>query len=220
MDTRLLQIAIAAETDIVLVRSARAGWPSCSASTRRTRRASPPRSRRSPATPSSMRGGGQVEFRLTGEPPAQSFVIVVRDAGPGIADLDGGAGRLAPVRDRHGPRPARRAAADGRVRHRRRARRGHDGAARQDAAAHGAARSRRRSSRASCDALAADGPADAAGGDQPAEPGDPAAARGAAGAPGGAGSGSTRSWRTPTAASSRCTPSSTSAPTTCAAPTS
>ena len=37
--------------------------------------------------PTSMRGGGHIGFHLTGETTPPSFVIVVRDRGPGIADL-------------------------------------------------------------------------------------------------------------------------------------
>jgi anti-sigma regulatory factor (Ser/Thr protein kinase) len=86
MDTLLLQIAIATETDIVLVRS-------------RTRRLaeligfdSQDQTRITTAVSEIARNayeyarGGTVEFRLTGEPPRQSFMIV-RDNGPGIANL-------------------------------------------------------------------------------------------------------------------------------------
>ena len=87
MDTSLLRIVIAAETDIVPVRS-------------RTRRLAEligfdaqDQTRITTAVSEIARNayeyarGGHIEFRLTGEPPAQSFVIVVRDRGPGIADL-------------------------------------------------------------------------------------------------------------------------------------
>ena len=85
MDTRLLQIAIATETDIVLVRS-------------RTRRLaeligfdSQDQTRITTAVSEIARNayeyarGGTIEFRLTGEPAR--FMVVVRDRGPGIADL-------------------------------------------------------------------------------------------------------------------------------------
>src|SRR6516162_9539128 len=87
MDTCLLRIAVAAETDIVLVRS-------------RTRRLAEligfdtqDQTRITTAVSEIVRNayeyarGGNVEFRLTGERTGQSFVIVVRDRGPGIADL-------------------------------------------------------------------------------------------------------------------------------------
>ena len=87
MDTRLLQIAIAVETDIVLVRG-------------RTRRLAEligfdaqDQTRITTAVSEIARNayeyarGGIIEFRLTGEPGGQSFVVVVRDRGPGIADL-------------------------------------------------------------------------------------------------------------------------------------
>ena len=87
MDTSLLRIVIAAETDIVPVRS-------------RTRRLAEligfdaqDQTRITTAVSEIARNiyeyarGGHIEFRLTGEPPAQSFVIVARDRGPGIADL-------------------------------------------------------------------------------------------------------------------------------------
>ncbi len=87
MDTRLLQIAIAAETDIVLVRS-------------RTRRLAEligfdaqDQTRITTAVSEIVRNayeyarGGTIEFRLTGEPEGQSFLVVVRDRGSGIADL-------------------------------------------------------------------------------------------------------------------------------------
>ena len=87
MDIRLLRIVIAAETDIVLVRS-------------RTRRLAEllgfdaqDQTRITTAVSEIARnafeyaGGGQVEFRPDGETPPPEFVIVVRDRGPGIADL-------------------------------------------------------------------------------------------------------------------------------------
>ena len=87
MDICLLQIAIAAETDIVLVRS-------------RTRRLAEligfdaqDQTRITTAMSEIARntyehaGGGHIGFHLTGETTPPSFVIVVRDRGPGIADL-------------------------------------------------------------------------------------------------------------------------------------
>ena len=87
MDTSLLRIVIAAETDIVPVRS-------------RTRRLAEligfdaqDQTRITTAVSEIARNayeyarGGYIEFRMTGEPPTQSFVIVARDRGPGIADL-------------------------------------------------------------------------------------------------------------------------------------
>ncbi len=87
MNARLLLIAIGAETDIVLVR-------------KRTRRLAElvgfdgqDQVRITTAISEIARnafeyaGGGRVEFRLTGDKPPQSFVITVRDKGPGIADL-------------------------------------------------------------------------------------------------------------------------------------
>ena len=134
MDTSLLRIVIAAETDIVPVRS-------------RTRRLAEligfdaqDQTRITTAVSEIARNayeyarGGNIEFRLTGEPPAQSFVIVARDRGPGIADL-GAFWPVRTIRDGNGDRAAGRAAADGYVRHRVEARTGHDGAARQVAAA-------------------------------------------------------------------------------------
>jgi signal transduction histidine kinase/CheY-like chemotaxis protein len=87
MNARLLLIAIGAETDIVLVR-------------KRTRRLAElvgfdaqDQTRITTAVSEIARnafeygGGGQTEFRLVGEPPPQSFVVIVRDKGPGIANL-------------------------------------------------------------------------------------------------------------------------------------
>ena len=87
MNTRLLLVAIGAETDIVLVR-------------KRTRRLAEligfegqDQTRITTAVSEIARnafeyaGGGQIEFRLTGDAVPQSFVIVVSDRGPGIADL-------------------------------------------------------------------------------------------------------------------------------------
>jgi anti-sigma regulatory factor (Ser/Thr protein kinase) len=87
MNARLLLIAIGAETDIVLVR-------------KRTRRLAEligfdaqDQVRITTAVSEIARnafeyaGGGRVEFRLVGDKPPQSFVITVRDKGPGIAEL-------------------------------------------------------------------------------------------------------------------------------------
>jgi signal transduction histidine kinase/CheY-like chemotaxis protein len=87
MDICLLQIAIAGETDIVLVRS-------------RTRRLAEligfdaqDQTRITTAISEIARnayehgGGGHIGFHLTGETTPPSFVIVVRDRGRGIADL-------------------------------------------------------------------------------------------------------------------------------------
>jgi signal transduction histidine kinase/CheY-like chemotaxis protein len=87
MNTCLLKIAIAAETDIVVVRS-------------RTRRLAElvgfdaqDQTRITTAVSEIARNayeyarGGHVEFRLTGEAPSQSLMIAVRDRGPGIADV-------------------------------------------------------------------------------------------------------------------------------------
>ena len=149
MDTSLLRIVIAAETDIVPVRS-------------RTRRLAEligfdaqDQTRITTAVSEIARNayeyarGGHIEFRLTGEPPAQSFVIVARDRGPGIADLQ------AVLAGSHksatgmgiGLLGARRLMDD--VRHHVEARPGHHGAARQDAAAPRGDTSRRRGWRAS-----------------------------------------------------------------------
>ena len=86
MNTRLL-IVIATETDIVVAR-------------KRTRRLAEligydrqDQTRVTTAVSEIVRnafeyaGGGQIEFRLADDPPA-TFVIMVRDRGPGIADLD------------------------------------------------------------------------------------------------------------------------------------
>ena len=87
MDTSLLRIVIAAETDIVPVtaRTPPVGRVD------RVRRAGPDTDhhRGLGDRPQCLRvrGGGYIEFRMTGEPPTQSFVIVARDRGPGIADL-------------------------------------------------------------------------------------------------------------------------------------
>ena len=88
MNARLLLISIGAETDIVLVR-------------KRTRRLAEligfdaqDQTRITTAVSEIARnafeyaGGGQVEFRLTGARPPQTFWIQVRDRGPGIANLD------------------------------------------------------------------------------------------------------------------------------------
>ena len=87
MDQRILLVAIASETDVVLVR-------------KRTRRLAEligfemqDQTRITTAVSEIARnafeyaGGGQVEFRVAGDADAQSFVIVVRDNGPGIAEL-------------------------------------------------------------------------------------------------------------------------------------
>ena len=87
MNARLLLIAIGAETDIVLVR-------------KRTRRLAEligfdaqDQVRITTAVSEIARnafeyaGGGRVEFRLVGDKPPQSFVITLRDKGPGIAEL-------------------------------------------------------------------------------------------------------------------------------------
>ncbi len=89
MDFCLLQVAIAAETDIVQVRS-------------RTRRLAElvgfdlqDQTRITTAVSEMARNayeyarGGRISFRLTGEAPRRTFEIVVRDRGPGISDLDG-----------------------------------------------------------------------------------------------------------------------------------
>ncbi|HEX2940287.1 MAG TPA: ATP-binding protein, partial [Rhodopila sp.] len=88
MDTRLLRTAIAAETDIVLVR-------------RRTRRLAEllgfdrqEQTRITTAVSEIVRnafeyaGGGQVEFGVTTTRGRQQFIVTVRDQGPGIAELD------------------------------------------------------------------------------------------------------------------------------------
>ncbi len=87
MNTRLLLVVIGAETDIVLVR-------------KRTRRLaeligfeSQDQTRITTAVSEIARnayehgGGGQIEFRLTGDTVPQSFVIIISDRGPGFADL-------------------------------------------------------------------------------------------------------------------------------------
>jgi signal transduction histidine kinase/CheY-like chemotaxis protein len=87
MNTRLLQVIIAAETDIVVVR-------------KRTRRLAEligfdtqDQTRITTAVSEIVRnayeyaGGGQIEYRLDVQPAEQSLQIVVRDRGPGIADL-------------------------------------------------------------------------------------------------------------------------------------
>jgi signal transduction histidine kinase/CheY-like chemotaxis protein len=87
MDLRLLRVAIAAETDVVLVRN-------------RTRRLAElvgfevqDQTRITTAVSEIARnafeyaGGGQVEFRIATDAGVQRFVVLVRDNGPGIADL-------------------------------------------------------------------------------------------------------------------------------------
>ena len=126
--------------------SARARSPGCSASTRRTRRASPPRSPRSRATPSATRGGGQVEFALEGRTPPQ-VLVDPRHAteGPGIADLRARSSTAATAR-----RPAWASGIVGarrlmdRFDDRDRAGQRHDGHAQEAPARAGAARRRRR----------------------------------------------------------------------------
>ena len=88
MDFSLLQVVIAAETDIVQVRS-------------RTRRLAEligfdlqDQTRITTAVSEIARNayeyarGGHISFRLTGEARRRNFQIVVRDRGPGIPDLD------------------------------------------------------------------------------------------------------------------------------------
>ena len=88
MEARLLQVAIATETDIVLVR-------------RRTFRLAQlagfdaqDQNRITTAVSEIARnafeyaGGGTVEFRLEEDAGRQHFVVAVRDKGPGIAELD------------------------------------------------------------------------------------------------------------------------------------
>lgn len=87
MNTRLLQIAIATETDIVVVR-------------KRTRRLAEligfdtqDQTRITTAISEIVRnafeyaGGGQIEFRLETKAARQTLLIIVRDQGPGLADL-------------------------------------------------------------------------------------------------------------------------------------
>jgi signal transduction histidine kinase/CheY-like chemotaxis protein len=87
MNTRLLQIVVATEMDIVLAR-------------KRTRRLAEligfdrqDQTRITTAVSEIVRnafeyaGSGQVEFRLETEAAAQRFMIIVRDRGPGITDL-------------------------------------------------------------------------------------------------------------------------------------
>jgi signal transduction histidine kinase len=87
MNTRLLLIAIGAETDIVLVRQ-------------RTRRLAEligfdtqDQTRITTAVSEIARnafeyaGGGRIEFRLLGDKPPQTFAIIVRDQGRGIANV-------------------------------------------------------------------------------------------------------------------------------------
>ena len=87
MNTRLLQMAIATETDVVAVR-------------KRTRRLAEligfdrqDQTRITTAVSEIVRnafeyaGGGQIEFRLAGDEKEQEFTITVRDRGPGIANL-------------------------------------------------------------------------------------------------------------------------------------
>src|ERR1700761_5671511 len=88
MDACLLQIVIAVETDIVQVR-------------KRTRRLAElvgfdaqDQTRITTAVSEIARnayeygGGGQTEFRLVGDQRPQSFVVIVRDKGPGIGNLE------------------------------------------------------------------------------------------------------------------------------------
>jgi signal transduction histidine kinase/CheY-like chemotaxis protein len=87
MNTRLLQTAIATETDVVAVR-------------KRTRRLAEligfdrqDQTRITTAVSEIVRnafeyaGGGQIEYRLAGDEKEQVFTITVRDRGPGIANL-------------------------------------------------------------------------------------------------------------------------------------
>ena len=87
MNTRLLQIAITAETDIVIVR-------------KRTRRLAEligfdtqDQTRITTAVSEIVRnafeyaGGGQIEFRLETQGARQALLIILRDQGPGIANL-------------------------------------------------------------------------------------------------------------------------------------
>src|SRR5579863_595403 len=87
METRFLLVAIDAETDIVVVR-------------KRTRRLAEligfdtqDQTRITTAVSEIVRnayeyaGGGQIEYRLDLEPSQQTLQIVVRDRGPGIANL-------------------------------------------------------------------------------------------------------------------------------------
>lgn len=87
MNTRLLQIAITAETDIVIVR-------------KRTRRLAEligfdtqDQTRITTAVSEIVRnafeyaGGGQIQFRLETQAARQALLIILRDQGPGIADL-------------------------------------------------------------------------------------------------------------------------------------
>ena len=195
--------------------------PSCSASTARTRRASPPRSRRSRATPSATRGGGRVEFarRRTARAPQLLAGARVSDEGPGIADLRRILGGQYRSTDRHGARHRRRAPPDGPLRDRVRAGPRHHGRA-----AARSCRAPRRWSRAPSVAALVAALARERADDPLAEVQQQnqellRALDELQPAPGRAGRGSTASWRTPTAAWWRSTPSSTRRPTTCAAPT-
>jgi signal transduction histidine kinase/CheY-like chemotaxis protein len=88
MNLRIVRVVIAAETDVVLVR-------------KRTRRLAEllgfevqDQTRITTAVSEIARnafeyaGGGEVEFRLVTDADAQRFVVLVRDNGPGIADLN------------------------------------------------------------------------------------------------------------------------------------
>src|SRR5579871_1379958 len=87
MNTRLLQVAIAAETDIVVVR-------------KRTRRLAEligfdvqDQTRITTAVSEIVRnayeyaGGGQIEYRFATDPDEHALQIIVRDRGPGFTDL-------------------------------------------------------------------------------------------------------------------------------------
>ena len=164
-------------------------------------------------------GGGRVEFASRASARRRCCIVRVERPGPGIADLDDVLSGPLPLDDRHGPRPHRRAPADGSLRRSTSAPKGTTVTLRQAPARartpvdgrqvveridRRCARQRARRPRSRSAA---------------AEPGAAARARRAARAAGASCSGSTASSRTPTAASSRSTPSSTRRPTTCAAPT-
>jgi len=88
MDARLLLVAIATETDIVLVRKRSHRLAQLIGFERQDQNRITTAVSEIARNALEYAGGGQVEFRIEGSAGGQHFVIVVRDKGPGIADLD------------------------------------------------------------------------------------------------------------------------------------
>ena len=106
-------------------------------------------------------GGGQVEFALTSGKPPQTLRHQRARQGAGDRQSAGDPCRVAQIGHRHGRRPARRAASDGRVSRRYRSGRGHHGRDWARSCRRGAPPVTASVLKAIAEELASDGPADA-----------------------------------------------------------